>query len=208
MRWRREDLDLLMMMVQVMGLVRDLFVVVWVLVVVLGVISMCDNSLVVSWLISGHPVFGGLGFWAIPSGVCTVFAMKQAVKPSRLLGLASSSFSGVGPAVLLCGVLLMTNYVFGGVLVGDGVHLLLVAVLHARIGLRRPDPCSAELWSVLGFPLLSCAGAALQTWHTFRTIDRALASFWAGLGCTRRRQGDRRLHSGLLCGRRQMVTAT
>jgi hypothetical protein len=48
MRWRREDLDLLMMMVQVIGLVRDLLVVVWLLVVVLGVISMCDNSLVAS----------------------------------------------------------------------------------------------------------------------------------------------------------------
>jgi hypothetical protein len=48
MRWRREDLDLLMMMVQVIGLVRDLLVVVWLLVVVVGVISMCDNSLVVS----------------------------------------------------------------------------------------------------------------------------------------------------------------
>jgi hypothetical protein len=61
MRWRREDLDLLMMMVQVVGLVRDLLIVVWLLVVMLGVISMCDNSLVVSWLIYGHPVFGGLG---------------------------------------------------------------------------------------------------------------------------------------------------
>jgi hypothetical protein len=46
------------------------------LVVMLGVISMCDNSLVVSWLIYGHPVFGGLGFRAIPGGVCAVFAMK------------------------------------------------------------------------------------------------------------------------------------
>jgi hypothetical protein len=76
MRWRREDLDLLMMMVQVVGLVRDLLIVVWLLVVMLGVISMCDNSLVVSWLIYGHPVFGGLGFRAIPGGVCAVFAMK------------------------------------------------------------------------------------------------------------------------------------
>jgi hypothetical protein len=41
-----------------------------------GVISMCDNSLVVSWLISGHPIFGGLSFRAIPGGVCTIFAMK------------------------------------------------------------------------------------------------------------------------------------
>jgi hypothetical protein len=86
MRWRRDDLDLLMMMVEVIRLVKDLFVVVWLQVVLLGVISMCNNSLVVSWLISGHPVFGGLGFKAIPGGVRAVFTMKQAVKPSRLLG--------------------------------------------------------------------------------------------------------------------------
>jgi hypothetical protein len=71
-RWRREDLDLLMMMVQVIGLVRDLFVVVWLLVVALGVISMCDNLLLVSWLSSSHPVFGVLGFQAIPGGVCAI----------------------------------------------------------------------------------------------------------------------------------------
>jgi hypothetical protein len=47
MRWRREDLDLLTMVVQVIRLANDWFVVVW-LLVVLGVISMCDNSLVVN----------------------------------------------------------------------------------------------------------------------------------------------------------------
>jgi hypothetical protein len=56
MRWRREDLDLLTMVVQVIRLANDWFVVVWLLVglvwllvVLLGVISMCDNSLVVNW---------------------------------------------------------------------------------------------------------------------------------------------------------------
>jgi hypothetical protein len=62
MWWWGEDLDLLMMTVQVVGLVMDLLVVVWLLVVLLGVISMCDNSLVVGWLSSGHYVFGGFGF--------------------------------------------------------------------------------------------------------------------------------------------------
>jgi hypothetical protein len=114
MWWRREDLDLLMMMVQVIRLVKDLFVVVWLLVVLLGVISMCDNSLVVSWLISGHPIFGGLGFRAIPSGVRAVFAMKHSLKPSRLRGSASASSSGFGATVLLCGVLLTTSYVSVG----------------------------------------------------------------------------------------------
>jgi hypothetical protein len=128
MQWRREDLDLLMMMVQVIGLVRGLLVVVWLLVVVLGLINICDNSLVVSWLISGHPIYGGLGFRAIPGGVCAVFTMKQVVKPSQLLGPASASSFDVGVAVLLCGVLLTTSCVSGVVFVGDDVYLLLVAV--------------------------------------------------------------------------------
>jgi hypothetical protein len=78
--WRREDFDLLMLVVHVIRLVvhvirlvKDRFIVVWLLVVLLGVISMCDDSLVVSWLISGHLVFGDLGFRAIPSGVRVVF---------------------------------------------------------------------------------------------------------------------------------------
>ena len=43
--------------------------------------------------------------------------------------------------------------VSGGVLVGGGVRLLLVVIFPAGVGLRRPDPCSAGLLSVLGFPL-------------------------------------------------------
>jgi hypothetical protein len=80
-----------MMMVQVVGLV----------VVLLRVISMCDNSLVVGWLISSHSVLGGLGFQAVLGGVCAVLAMKQAVKSSRLLGPASASSSHVIVVVLL-----------------------------------------------------------------------------------------------------------
>jgi hypothetical protein len=37
--------------------------------------------------------------------------------------------------------------------VGDGVDLLLVAVLPVGIRLHRPNPCSAGLQSVLGFLL-------------------------------------------------------
>jgi hypothetical protein len=79
--------------------------------------------------------------------------MKKAVEPSRLWGSASASTSGVGVAVLLCGVLLATSCVSSGVLVGDGVHLLLFAVWPAGFGLCRLDPCPARLWGVLGFPL-------------------------------------------------------
>jgi hypothetical protein len=34
--------------------------VVWLLVVFLGVVGVCDDSLVVDWLGSGHSVLGGL----------------------------------------------------------------------------------------------------------------------------------------------------
>jgi hypothetical protein len=134
-RWR-EDLDLLVLVVHMIGLVMDWFVVELILVVLLGMVSMRDNSLVVGWLISGHFVFGGLGFEAIPGGVCAVFTMKEAVEPSRLRSPASATAFGVGAATLLCGVLQSTSYVSGGVLVGDGVHLLLVVVWPVRLGLR------------------------------------------------------------------------
>jgi hypothetical protein len=74
--WWGEDLDLLMMMVRVVGLVMDSHVVVWLLVVLLGVIGVRDDSLVVGWLGSGHSVLGGLGLRAVPGGVCAVFARQ------------------------------------------------------------------------------------------------------------------------------------
>jgi hypothetical protein len=55
-----------------------------VLVILLGMVGVGDNSLVVSWLISGHPIFGGLGFRAIPSGMCRVFTMEKTLEPSLL----------------------------------------------------------------------------------------------------------------------------
>jgi hypothetical protein len=151
-RWWEEDLHLLMVMVYMIGLVVDLLVVVWLLVVLLGVVGVYDDSLVVGWLFSGHSVLGGLGLRAVPGGVCAVFVVKQAVKSSRLLGSASAS-SSCAVAVVLRGVLLTTSYVFGGMLVGYGVHLLLVAIVPAGVRLHRPDPSSARLWRVLGFPL-------------------------------------------------------
>ena len=104
------------------------FIVELSLLVWLGMVGVRNNLLVIRWLISGHPVFGGLGFRAIPGGVCAVFTMKQVVKPSQLLGPASASSFDVGVAVLLCGVLLTTSCVSGVVFVGDDVYLLLVAV--------------------------------------------------------------------------------
>ena len=141
-----------MVTVNVVRLVVDLLVVVWLLVVLLGVIGVCDDSLVVGWLGSSHSVLGGLGLRAVPGGLCAVFTVKHAVKSSRLLDSASTSSSCVVVTVLR-GVLLTVNRVSGGMLVGDGVHLLLVAIVPTKVRLCRPDSSSTRLRSVLGFPL-------------------------------------------------------
>jgi hypothetical protein len=57
-RWGWKDLYSLMMLKCVVGWVLDMGVVVWLVVV----ICVHDNSLIVSWLCPRHSVFGGLGF--------------------------------------------------------------------------------------------------------------------------------------------------
>ena len=84
MRRRRrgwEDLYFLMMLICVVGWVLDMDVVIWLVVV----ISVRDNSLIVGWLCPRHSVLGGLCFRAIPHRVRAVFAMKQALISAWLL---------------------------------------------------------------------------------------------------------------------------
>jgi hypothetical protein len=76
-----EDLYFLMMLICVVGWVLDMDVVVWLMLV----ISVRDNSLIVGWLRPRHPIPSGLCFRAIPCWVRAVFAMKQAVISARLL---------------------------------------------------------------------------------------------------------------------------
>jgi hypothetical protein len=60
-RWRK-GMDLLVLLIHMVLLVGvEWFIVELLLVVLLGVVGVCNNSLVVAWLISGHPVFGSLG---------------------------------------------------------------------------------------------------------------------------------------------------
>jgi hypothetical protein len=115
-------------------------------------ISMRDNSGVVDWLRPCHPVFGGLRFWAVSGLVGAVFAMTQTVEPARrlrtpLTSTASSVFVALG------GILLAARGVSSGVLVGDVVHLLLIAAVLTGVWLRSPRPRAAGLWSIFGFPL-------------------------------------------------------
>jgi hypothetical protein len=51
------------------------------------------------------------------------------------------------------GILLAARGVSSGVLVGDVVHLLLIAAVSTGVWLRSPRPRAAGLWSIFGFPL-------------------------------------------------------
>jgi hypothetical protein len=51
------------------------------------------------------------------------------------------------------GILLAATCVISGVLVGDVVHLLLIAAVSIGVWLRSPRPRVAGLWSIFGFPL-------------------------------------------------------
>lgn len=152
MWWWREGLDHLVLLVHMVLLVGVvLFIMELSLVILLGVVSVCDVSLVFRWLISGHPIFGSLGFRAIPSGVRGVFTVKKIVKPSLLHNSTFASASRVATVTLLRGVLVATSSVSSLLLIGDVVHLGLVTVWPAGVGLRRSDPCPTRLRSVLGF---------------------------------------------------------
>jgi hypothetical protein len=80
--WGRYNLYLLVVLVCMVWWMRNGAVVVW-----LRGLLICvrDNSRVVGWLRSCHPVFGGLRFWAVSCRVDAVFAVVQAVKSARLL---------------------------------------------------------------------------------------------------------------------------
>jgi hypothetical protein len=115
-------------------------------------ISVRDNSRVVGWLCPCHPVFGGLRLWAVSGLVGAVSAVKKTVESTRRLRTsptptASSISSALG------GIFLAARGVTSGVLVGDVVHLLLIAAVSTGVWLRSSRPCAAGLWSIFGFPL-------------------------------------------------------
>ena len=115
-------------------------------------ICVCDNSRVVSWLCPCHPVSGGLRLWAVSGLVGAVFAVEQAVKSVRLLRTSPAPTASSVP-VALRGIFLAARGLASGVLVGDVVHLLLIAAVSTGVWLRGPRPRAAGLWSVFGFPL-------------------------------------------------------
>jgi hypothetical protein len=91
-----------------------------------------DNSWVVGGLCPGHPVPGGLRFRAVPCWVRTVFTVKQAVKSAQLLR-PSSAPTTRAIAAALGGIILTVRGLAGGVLIGNIMHLLLIAAFPTRV---------------------------------------------------------------------------
>jgi hypothetical protein len=147
--WGRYDLYFLVVLVCVVGWMRGGSVDVWWRGLL---ISVRDNSGVVGWLHPCHPVFGGLRFWVVSGLVGAVFAMKKTVESTRRLRTPPTPTAS-SVSVALGGILLAARGVSSGVLVGDVVHLLLIAAVSTGVWLRSPRPRAAGLWSIFGFPL-------------------------------------------------------
>jgi hypothetical protein len=127
--WGRYDLYLLVVLVCVVRWMLSGAVVVWLWELL---ISVRDNSWVVGWLRPRHPISGGLRFRVVPCWVRAVFVVKQAVKSARLLRPSSAPTTSSVVAAL-GGIILAARGLTSGVLVGDVVHLLLIAAVPARV---------------------------------------------------------------------------
>jgi hypothetical protein len=129
MRRRRrgwEDLYFLMMLICVVGWVLDMDVVVWLMVV----ISVRDNSLIVDWLRPRHPVPGGLCFRAIPCwGACSLRHRTGSNICAAVAPVRGHVCYCRGPG----GIVLTVSGFAGGVLVGYVMHLLLTAVVPSGV---------------------------------------------------------------------------
>jgi hypothetical protein len=147
--WGRYDLYFLVVLVCVVRWMRSGTVDVWQRGLL---ICVRDNSRVVGWLRPCHPVSGGLRLWAVSGLVGVVFAMEQAVKSAWLLRTSPAPTASSIP-VALGGIFLAARGLASVVLVGDVVHLLLIAAVSTGVWLRRPRPLAAGLCSVFGFPL-------------------------------------------------------
>jgi hypothetical protein len=117
-----------MVLVSMVGLMLNFLVMVGLLLMV----SVRYDPLVVGWLSSGHSVLGCLSLRIVPCWMRAVFAVKQAIESSRLL-CPSSTSSSCAFAATLRGVFLTTGGLSGWVLIGYGVHLLMIAIVPAGV---------------------------------------------------------------------------
>jgi hypothetical protein len=172
------NLYLLVVLICMVGWMLGVAVVVWLWVVVL--ICVHDNSLVVGWLCSRHPVPGGLRFWAISCWVRAVLTMKQAVISARLLRSS--------PALSSCAIVAALGDIPDGERPRRRGAGWLCCAPAADCGCPVRSLTAKALsrfgWTVEG-PWASsetrpCVDGALWIWRTFRIADRALGDFWVG----------------------------
>jgi hypothetical protein len=147
--WGRYDLYFLMVLVSVVRWMRSGGVDIWWRGLL---VSVCDNSGVVGWLRPCHPVSDGLHFWAVFGLVGAVFAVEEAVELARRLRTPPTPTASTISAAL-GGILLATRGVSSGMLVGDVMHLLLIAAVSTGVWLPSPRPRAAGLWSIFWLPL-------------------------------------------------------
>jgi hypothetical protein len=81
------------------------------------------------------------------------------------------------------GIFLTARGVTSGVLVGDVVHLLLIATVSTGVWLRSSRPRAAGLWSIfrVSSETQLCAGGALRIWRIFQIADIIPRGSWADL---------------------------
>jgi hypothetical protein len=173
--WGRYDLYLLVMLVCVVWWVQSGAVVVW-----LRGLLVCvrDNSRVVGWLRSCHPVSGCLRFWVVSCRVGAVFAMEQAVKSAWLLHAS--------PAPTTSSVSVAWGDTLGGEgprQRGSGWRCCAPAAdcghPNRSLPARALSTCG---WTVECLWVSSetrlCAGGALRIWRIFQIADTAPGGSW------------------------------
>jgi hypothetical protein len=79
--------------------------------------------------------------------------MEETVESARRLRTPPTPTASSISAALGGGEFLTTRGLHSGVLVGDVVHLLLIAAVSTGVLLRSPRPRVAGLWSIFRLPL-------------------------------------------------------
>jgi hypothetical protein len=163
------------MLVCVVRWVRSGAVVVW-----LRGLLVCvrDNSRVVGWLRSCHPVSDGLRFWAVSCRVDAVFAVEQAVKSA-----AAARVPGPDHEFRFRGPVGYTPGGEGPRQRGSGWRCCAPAADCGRpdrsLHVRASSTCG---WTVECLWVSSetrlCAGGALRIWHIFQIADTAPGGSW------------------------------
>ena len=110
----------------------------------MGLIGVCDGSRVIVRHRPSHVISVILGHWVVLGGVLNVFAMEDTIQLLLLLGastpMAASIYLPCGLGLDVGGYLECEWGFACLLLIGDVVHLLLLAILVLAILLLAPNP--------------------------------------------------------------------